>query len=506
MTSYANSDWRASLPFYSSSLFHAVQSSGMFNDSKTFADVTPKSAWTEILTAYDREKSRPDFDLTVFVVQHFVMPEILNITSDDASESVMHYIDKMWPVLTKQPDQPGVCSLIPLQRPYIVPGGRFREIYYWDSYFTALGLMHSAHQSRVRDMLENFLDIQQTVGCIPNGNRAYYHTRSQPPILGLMAELVGSIDNDPVLAKRCLAGMEQEYQFWMQGHEQLSAEQPAHRRVVRMNDGSLLNRYFDDDDSPRPESYREDIAAAAAVAPEQRPAFYRDLRAACESGWDFSSRWLADPARLTSICTTQIVPVDLNCLLYLLEKQLAAGFAAQSATKSQFYAQCADNRKKAINYYMWDNSTGIYRDYHLKQQSQTQVASLATAVPLFVGLCSAQQSTAVAKVLEQQFLQPGGLITTLQHSEQQWDSPNGWAPLQWFAVKGLLNYGHNTLAKVIMQRWLHCVENYFSRHHCILEKYNVCDLNTKASGGEYTVQLGFGWSNGVSRQFYHLLK
>ena len=501
-----NRDWRASLPFYTSGLFHAVQMSGMFSDSKTFADATPKTDWANVIEAYDRQKDLTDFDLAVFVAQYFDVPDILHVASQEASASVTDYIEKMWPILTKQPDAPGVCSLIPLKRPYIVPGGRFREIYYWDSYFTALGLMHSAHRARVRDMLENFLDIQQTVGCIPNGNRAYYHTRSQPPILGLMAELVGTVDQDPQLAERCLAGMEQEYQFWMQGHEQLSLDHAAHRRVVRMNDGSVLNRYFDDDDSPRPESYREDIAAAASLAPEHRSDFYRNLRAACESGWDFSSRWLADPAKLTSICTTQIVPVDLNSLLYLLEKQLAAGFAARSESKARFYAQRAQNRQNAINHYMWDAQNGIYRDYLLTAQKQTQVSSLATAVPLFVGLCSQQQSQALANTLEQQFLQAGGLVTTLQHSEQQWDSPNGWAPLQWFAVKGLLDFGHQKLAKRIMQNWLNCVENYFHHHHTILEKYDVCDLNSTASGGEYTVQLGFGWSNGVSRQFYHLLK
>lgn len=502
---YAIHDWHASLPFYASQLFHDVQLSGLFEDSKTFADVTPKTAWNVIIDAYQIEQSQADFNLAHFVREHFILPEPVSLRAQATSDSVKTYIDNMWQALTKQPDPPGVCSLIPLKRPYIVPGGRFREIYYWDSYFTALGLMHTPHQGLVRDMLENFLDVQHTVGCIPNGNRAYYHTRSQPPILALMAELVLADTANPQLASRCLLGMEQEYQFWMQGHEQLNKDYPSHRRVVRMSNGTLLNRYFDDDNSPRPESYREDIEAAAFLPPALRPQFYRDLRAACESGWDFSSRWLSDASSLNSICTTRIVPVDLNSLMYLLEKQLSAGFASLDPAKSDYYADCARRRQQAINHYMWDANQGVYRDYHLLEQTQTKVVSAATTVPLFVGLSSQAQADAVALVVEQQLLKKGGLVTTLQASEQQWDSPNGWAPLQWFAVKGLQDYGHQQLAKHIMQNWLNCVENYFAKHHTMLEKYNVCDLDATATGGEYKVQFGFGWTNGVSAQFYALL-
>ncbi|WP_340680641.1 alpha,alpha-trehalase TreF [Paraglaciecola sp.] len=499
-------DWHASLPFYKSQLFHDVQLSGLFDDSKTFADATPKSAWDIILSNYESTKNKASFDLSHFVDLHFTLPAPAVLNQGLTSNRVNDYIEHMWQVLTKLPDPPGVCSLIPLKRPYIVPGGRFREIYYWDSYFTALGLMNSAHQNRVQDMLENFLDIQQTVGLIPNGNRAYYHTRSQPPVLGLMCELVLSTTDDKKLSARCLAGMEQEYQFWMQGHEQLSAESPCHRRVILMPDGTLLNRYFDDDDSPRPESYREDIEAAAFLPLEQKPAFYRNLRAACESGWDFSSRWLDEPSTLGSINTTQIAPIDLNSLMYLLEKQLSRGFASTNAEKSAHYADCAKQRQQAINHYMWDAKDGLYRDYHLSRQQQTAVACAATAVPLFVGLCSQEQADAVANTLETHFLKAGGLVTTLAITEQQWDAPNGWAPLQWFAVKGLKNYAHPKLAKRIMQNWLNCVESYFAQHHTMLEKYNVCQLDATAKGGEYRVQLGFGWTNGVSQQFYRLTR
>lgn len=501
-----NHDWHASLPFYNSQLFHDVQLSGLFQDSKTFADATPKADWDVIIKHYEISKTSSNFKLVEFIQDHFILPQAIVLRAESSPSSVSNYIDQMWHVLTKQPDTVGVCSLIPLKRPYIVPGGRFREIYYWDSYFTALGLMDTEHESLVQDMLENFLDVQNTVGLIPNGNRAYYHTRSQPPILGLMSELVLAKNDDPTLAARCLAGMEKEYEFWMQGKAQLSPTAPSHRRVVRMADGTFLNRYYDDEAAPRPESYSEDIAAAESLPIANRAQFYQDLRAACESGWDFSSRWLANPTSLASICTTQIVPVDLNSLMYLLEKQLAAGFAAINAKKSAHYAECAHKRQAAMNHFMWDAKQGLYRDYNLVQGIQTSTISAATLVPLFVGLSSQKQADDVAKLVEQQLLKSGGIITTLVDTEQQWDGPNGWAPLQWFAVKGLIDFGHLNLAKRIMQNWLSCVEHYFTRHHTLLEKYNVCDLNTTAKGGEYSVQFGFGWTNGVTKQFYRLLK
>jgi alpha,alpha-trehalase len=500
-----NNDWHASLPFYNSQLFHDVQLAGLFKDSKTFADATPKTDWNVIIALYEKCKSDSDFTLANFIAAYFTLPEPVVLRAESVQPSVPAYINQMWQVLTKQPDVPGVCSLIPLKRPYIVPGGRFREIYYWDSYFTALGLMDTPHHKLVQNMLENFLDVQATVGLIPNGNRAYYHTRSQPPILGLMAELVLAQNDDQNLRARCLAGMELEYEFWMQGKEQLTANTPTHRRIVRMANGAILNRYYDDDDSPRPESYSEDIKAAESLPTANRAQFYRDLRAACESGWDFSSRWLADPANLTSICTTQIVPIDLNSLMYLLEKQLALGFASINPKKSDYFANCALERQAAINHFMWDAKQGLYRDYNVVKGLPTAAVSAAILVPLFVGLSSPQQADDIAKVVEQQLLKPGGIITTIADTEQQWDAPNGWAPLQWFAVKGLRDYGYHDLAKRIMENWLTCVEHYFNTHQTLLEKYNVCDLNATATGGEYTVQFGFGWTNGVSSQFYQLL-
>lgn len=481
-------EWHDALVFFDSQLFHDVQMAGLFADSKTFADAIGRQPLTEICAAYRQLAETPGFeistDLKPFVEQYFKLPETPDL-STVKHDHVEDYIATMWQVLQRSPDTRRHDSLIPLHHHYLVPGGRFREIYYWDSYFTALGLMRDGYDAIVISMLENFLDIQAQVGCIPNGNRAYYHSRSQPPVLVLLFDLVQDQLTDG-LRQRAIAGLETEYRFWMQ------------TRGVRMPDGSTLNRYYDTDDSPRPESFREDNAEVNGLSGQQAKDFLRHIRAACESGWDFSSRWFEQADDFSSIKTTDIVPVDLNALLYRLEYRLSQ--LVDDRSLRQAYAKAAATRQQALNQYCYNAAQGFYFDYDHKQKKQTPVWSLAAVVPLFVELASQQQADAVANNLSN-FLRPGGLVTTLTQTQQQWDSPNGWAPLQWFAVAGLENYGITALAQDIKQRWVNLVQDYYAKNRAVLEKYDVCDTSIPASGGEYEVQLGFGWTNGVYRAF-----
>ena len=191
--------------------------------------------------------------------------------------------------LTRSTTAPPYSSLLPLPRPYVVPGGRFREIYYWDSYFTMLGLEESGRQDLVDDMVRDFAYLIDTYGHVPNGTRTYYLSRSQPPFFFEMVGLLSATIRRRVLRAICRSSR-REYAFWMQGAEGCAPGAPtARRRAARR---SILNRYWDDRDTPRDESYREDIELAHAAAPGAQ--VYRDIRAAAESGWDFSSRWFAD--------------------------------------------------------------------------------------------------------------------------------------------------------------------------------------------------------------------
>lgn len=511
-TNSAKQYLQQSLDFFDSPLFRDVQLARIFADSKTFADAYPKVPLSEIYAAYQNAQTTEEFDLTNFVHQHFVIPDTILLTNDTDKASVKSYIESLWPKLEKQPDSIALCSLLPLSHPYVVPGGRFREIYYWDSYFTALGLNESGRQDIVQSMILNFIDLQDGLGCIPNGNRSYYNSRSQPPVLGLMVEMsLQHFDKSQAEArnqflKHCVQGLDKEYQFWMYGKDQLIGDTTAIKRVVKMPNGVCLNRYWDDSAQPRPESYREDIEAAENIAAAKRPDFYRNIRAACESGWDFSSRWLADLDDLSTIQTTHIVPIDLNCLLYKLEILLSQFYAELLENDlSLKFAKYAQIRSDAINQYLWDEQSCFYYDFDFIQGQKTSIQSLAACLPLFSQIASKQQAKQVAHKLENSFLMEGGLVTTLNDSAQQWDAPNGWAPLQWFAVVGLINYKFGPLSAKIMNRWMATVEQQFITDNNMMEKYNVQHSQHVAKGGEYEVQHGFGWTNGVSLAFYKLL-
>jgi len=267
--------------------------------------------------------------------------------------------------------------------------------------------------------------------------------------------------------------------------------------VLRLPDGAVLNRYYDDRAKPRPESYREDLETAQNN-PRESQAVWLDLRAGAESGWDYSSRWLSNPMDLATIRTTAIAPVDLNALLYHLERIIAeyaerAGKTEQAAR----FAGYAEARKAALLRYCWDAEKGFFTDYDREQGRSTGVLSLAGIYPLFFQVADAAQAAACAKVIERDFLKPGGVVTTLTDTGQQWDAPNGWAPLQWMAIQGLRHYGHNALAGEIRSRWITLNEKVYRNTGKMVEKYNVMDLSLEAGGGEYPVQDGFGWTNGV---------
>ncbi|HAD10957.1 MAG TPA: trehalase, partial [Saprospirales bacterium] len=386
-------------------------------------------------------------------------------------------------------------TLLPLPYPYIVPGGRFREIYYWDSYFTMLGLREAGRISLLENMVNNFAYLLEQYGHIPNGNRSYYLSRSQPPFFALMVNLLAEIKGEQILLKYRLA-LEKEYQYWMDGEHTI---QPGsqHRRLVCLPDGSLLNRYWDDVPEPRPEAFIEDIHTASLNS-RPKEETYRHLRAAAESGWDFSSRWLVHMSDLSSIRTSDLIPVDLNCLLYYLEKTLVHTYRLlPDHTPVEVYKNRSRMRKLAIQKYCWDEGRGYFMDYDWKAGEVSPHKTLAGVFPLYFQLADAPQAHSVANMLESKFLKPGGLVTTCEHSGQQWDAPNGWAPLQWMAFAGLRQYGFHTLAMEVRHRWVNHVEQTYRQTGKMMEKYNVEDLEAAGGGGEYPNQDGFGWTNGV---------
>jgi alpha,alpha-trehalase len=496
----------ASTDFYSTELFREVQQTAVFPDSKTFVDCVPKRGIGEILRDYNELKTNKSFDLKKFVFDNFDLPDRpkTNFKSDSLG-SMEDHITKLWPVLTRNADVfHANASLIPMPDQYIVPGGRFSEIYYWDSYFTMLGLRAQKRYDLIGDMVGNFAFLIDSLGFIPNGNRNYYLSRSQPPFFSLMVKLLS--EDDSTAIERYLPTMRKEYDFWMNGAGNLTKPGNAYNHVVNMPDGTILNRYFDNRPEPRPEAYKEDVHVAKESGRDPIDV-YTDIRSAAESGWDFSSRWFANGKDLTTIQTTQLVPVDLNCLMYHMEQMIYQGLMKKGEIQeAEKIRKVADARRRAMLTFFWDPEAGYFFDYNFKTGVRSKIKTLAGAFPLFFNTVSDDIAEQVAKTLEADFLKPGGLVTTANASGQQWDAPNGWAPLQWMAYKGLRNYHLDILAEEIRSRWVKQNRRVFRATGKMMEKYNVLDTTLVAGGGEYPNQDGFGWTNGVALAFIYETK
>jgi len=484
-------------------LFKDIQMSRVFPDGKTFVDCVPKRSPVEILKDYLslKNNSTKEFSLEKFVKENFDLPPAPPVIRYIQQEKdVTMHIKNLWGTLSREPDKHTEgSSLLPLPFPYIVPGGRFREIYYWDSYFTMLGLKESGETDMIENMIRNFAYLIDTYGHIPNGNRSYYIGRSQPPFFGAMVQLLATIKGDNEYV-HFLSAMEKEYLFWMEGSDKLKTGR-AYRRVVKLKDGNILNRYWDDSDVPRQESYKEDFETAAKSG-RNIIEMYKHLRAGAESGIDFSNRWFADGKSIATIQTTNYIPVDLNSLLYNLEIAISkANLIAGKDSLADVFRKKANQRRIAIDKYCWNSKLNYYTDYNFKTQRILNNITPAGMYPFcffesrpdYMSLLARKAAQSVKTKL----LQPGGVTTTEKNTGQQWDSPNGWAPLQWMTIWGLDRCGQKELAKDIAERWIKLNNDVYMRTGKMMEKYNVVDTHLEAGGGEYPGQDGFGWSNGV---------
>ncbi|MDN3587501.1 alpha,alpha-trehalase TreF [Pedobacter aquatilis] len=479
-------------------LFEKVQLEKIYPDGKSFVDAIPKMKPAEIVVAYRKQKDLKSFDLKKFVNEHFYLPVNHNaIYQSNISAGIEKHLDTLWTVLKRNPDTVSKfqTSLLPLPKPYIVPGGRFREIYYWDSYFTMLGLQKAGKIQTMKDMIDNFAYLINKYGFIPNGNRSYYLTRSQPPFFAAMVQLLTENNSDVKLSDYKDV-LEKEYNFWMKGAAELKRGE-AINHSVKLADGTVLNRYYDAGDQPREESYREDFEAAKLT--KQQPAvFLRNVRSAAESGWDFSSRWFADGKSFSKIITTDLLPVDLNTLIYNLEIAISeANKQSGNHSKSLLFSARAQTRKMAILKYFWNARLNFFTDYNWKSKSLSNQLTLAASFPLYFKLATPAQAKSVSERIENNFLKTGGLITTLTPTKEQWDSPNAWAPLQYISIQGLHNYGFDNLADKITTRWINQNIAVFKETGKLMEKYNVIETKGEGGGGEYPLQDGFGWTNGV---------
>jgi alpha,alpha-trehalase len=507
-------------------LFIDVQLQRIFPDGKTFVDCIPKRKVADIMYDYGMQKGT-GFNLKKFVEDNFDIPtSVTAVTPKNVEKNIVKHLNNLWPILTRKPDEyiQG-SSLLPLPYSYIVPGGRFREMYYWDSYFTMLGLKESNKIIELENMVKNFAHLLNTYGHIPNGTRTYYLGRSQPPFFSMMIDLLASVKNNEIY-KTYLPQLLIEYNYFMQGADSISNGM-AHRYVVKTTDGYVLNRYWDDMDIPRQESYAEDVATAnkacsllamrtkfaSQAAKDQvlnslQKKIYRNLRAAACSGLDFSNKWFADGKNIETIHTTDFIVVDLNALLMHLEQVIANTYTLLANTEqATLFENKAKQREKALVKYCWNNTLNFFTDYDfVLGQSSSSITPMGMFPFCFLNKTNPtylSYAAKASKVLQQKLLKAGGLQCTINSEKQQWDAPNGWAPMQWMSIVGLERFRQLNLSKQIATRWLAVNKKVFINTGKMMEKYNVVNTNLIGGGGEYPGQDGFGWTNGV---FLALLK
>jgi alpha,alpha-trehalase len=390
-----------------------------------------------------------------------------DLTKEDVAEA-RQYIKYFWPKLVREHTKDDE-SLLGVPKPYLVPAHEdghefdFNELYYWDSYFMAQGLMDEENKELVIGILEDLLALFKRFSVIPNASRTYLMGRSQPPFLtSFIWEVYETYGLDKKWLKDSMAVAVGEYNtVWM------GTTKPNARQVYRG-----LSRYYDI-------NMLHDLAEA-------------------ESGWDMTPRFNRHALNYT--------PVDLNALLYKYETDFHRFYKEMGDIREAArWESAAEHRKETMDELMWSNLKGLYYDYNYAKERRGNVSSLAGYYPMWAGMATKDQAAQLVKALRR-FENKGGLATTdMQPLNQfvpgrmptQWAHPNGWAPLHYLVIKGLQRYGYHDDAKRIAMKWLKTNLVWFNEHGVFLEKYNVVTPEKPPVKGVYPSQTGFGWTNAV---------
>ncbi|KPJ04899.1 Trehalase [Papilio xuthus] len=460
-------------------LLHTVQMAGLYNDSKTFVDMKIKFSPNITLEHFRKMMERlypmepTKADIQEFVNQNFDPegsefedwrptdwkdnPAFLQRIKDPLLHQWASDLNRLWLELGRKMKEDvkknqDLYSIIYVDNPVIVPGGRFREFYYWDSYWIIQGLLLSEMRSTARGMVSNFLDIVDRIGLIPNGGRIYY--------------------------------------------------------VMRF----LMLRYADGSKGPRPESYKEDIDCAKHFdTTDKKEELYAELKAAAESGWDFSSRWFilngTNKGNLTNLKTRSIIPVDLNAIMSW-NAEIMADFYQHlgNVDKERYYRNTHARLMEAIEKVLWHEDVGVWLDFSLESKRRRDYFYPSNVAPLWTGSYDkARTEYFVRRVINyldkvKVDIYEGGIPTTFEHSGEQWDYPNAWPPLQYIVVTGLANTKlpeATRLAYEMATKWVRSNFEVWKQKTAMLEKYDATIFGGYGGGGEYVLQTGFGWTNGV---------
>ena len=432
-------------------------------------------------------------------------------------------------------------GLLYLKNKYVVPGGRFNEMYGWDSYFIIRGLLRDGRVELARGMVENFFFEIEHYGAVLNANRTYYLTRSQPPFLSSMVMAVHE-------AQRA-AG--QDDRDWLEtAYSYVKRDHDVWTREPHLAGNTGLARYYDFGEGPALEALQDESDIYRQVAayflfhptipayegeegdvpggrpsgaaysvrvcggaqgesscdPERRirlkPDYYKGDRSMRESGFDISFRFGPYGA-----ATHHYAPVCLNSLLFKTERDLEemSRLLGRNSDAAEWQRQ-AETRKQSMQKYLWDERQGLFFDYNFDDQRRSTYLYATTFYPLWAGLATDAQARAVVKNLSL-FERAGGIAMSVQETQGQWDYPFGWAPIQLLAVEGMRRYGRDAEADRVSTEFLSTVLENFMRDGTIREKYNVLTRSseTKVKAGYAVNVIGFGWTNATFIELMHSL-
>jgi alpha,alpha-trehalase len=481
----------------------------------------------------------------LYLPADFPQPSDLEQLQRDCAVKVEHLPQVIHQLGTTDVESLQPAGLLYLKNKYVVPGGRFNEMYGWDSYFIIRGLLRDGRLELARGMVENFFFEIEHYGAVLNANRTYYLTRSQPPFLSSMVMAVHEAQK--AAGKDDRAWLAAAYPYVERDHDMWT-------RAPHLAGNTGLSRYYDFGVGPAAEALQDEndiyrqVAAYFLLHPtvpsyeaEQsdaaggrtsgapysvrvcssgqseghsessceiprliklKPDYYKGDRSMRESGFDISFRFGPYGA-----ATHHYAPVCLNSLLFKTERDLEemSQLLGKNPERAQ-WQRLAEARKRSMQKYLWDDREGLFLDYNFDDQQRSTYRFATTFYPLWAGLATDEQAAAVTKNLSS-FEKPGGIATSLQESQGQWDYPFGWAPIQLLAVEGLRRYGHNVEADRVSGKFLSTVLENFERDKTIREKYNVVTRSseTNVKVGYAANVIGFGWTNGVFVELLHAL-
>ncbi|KAL3097492.1 hypothetical protein niasHS_003940 [Heterodera schachtii] len=513
-------------------ILQAVQEAHLFPDSKYFVDMPLKQDPVSTLRDfYELGDSVKEVSvLEAFVESHFEAPgqELIEVYPDDWApypNGFQHiddyrlkrwalHLHRIWRDLCRRvKDDVRVhqerYSLLYVPHSFIIPGGRFREFYYWDTFWILKGLLFSEMYDTAKGVILNLIFMVDNHGFVPNGGRVYYLSRSQPPLLTPMVYEYFLATGDLDFVEQVLPTLEKEQHFWNLNRARSFLHPETKEEMFQYYQYRATMKF------PRPESYREDVELAKGLSSDaEREAMWSNVASAAETGWDFSTRWFAQEGpgmhELKSIRTWSIVPVDLNAFMCLNMRYMASFYEifGNFEKKTEYYGRY-QKMKLAIKRLHWNETDGIWYDYDLEREAHSNTYYVSNALPLYSKCYDDEDDVTPYKVFE--YLKREGVLnftrgipTSLaMGSIQQWDKENAWPPMVHMVVEAFRTSGDLNLMKAAEQmatQWL--VVNYkgYVSTYAMFEKYNVSMINEEGiggSGGEYEVQKGFGWTNGV---------